>query len=204
MFTATDWIIGMENTDALLLGRRVRDFRKMRGLSMRELARLAGVSAGFISQIENGQANASLQTVRALADTFGIQWMDLFEAKPVHGRVLKKADRPKLASSAAVRHFGITQPPIRDVEVLVSEYEPGESVGDPNYTHGDSHEIVVILRGSFRFRLQDDEFDLEQGDSVDYRTSTPHMLTNTGDTVGEALWVVTPPSGQSAAESYNT
>lgn len=176
------------------LGARIRELRTLRGLSMRDLAKQAGVSAGYVSQIENGQANASLQVVRSIADAFGVQWLELFDNTPVRGRVLKRSERPRLFTSPTVRHYGITQPPVGNVEVLVSEYEPGEAVGDPDYTHGDSQEICIVLRGRFAFRLADDDFILEPGDSIDYRTSTPHMLTNIGDGVGEALWVVTPPS----------
>lgn len=185
----------MDDLDGITFGRRVRELRALRKISTRELATRAGVSAGYISQIETGKANASLQTIRSIADAFGVQWIELFEARPRHGELLRKADRPRLTGTATVRHYGITKPPVTDVEVLVSEYEPGVAVGDENYVHGDSHEIVVILRGRFLFRLQDEEFVLEEGDSLDYRTSTPHMLTNIGDTVGEAIWVVTPPSG---------
>lgn len=185
----------MDEPDGITLGRRVKELRTLRKISTRELANRAGVSAGYISQIETGKANASLQTVRAIAEAFGVQWTELFEARPRHGQVLRKADRPKLTSTSTVQHYGITKPPVTDVEVLVSEYEPGDAVGDENYTHGDSHEIVVILKGRFLFRLLDQEFELNEGDSLDYRTSTPHMITNIGDTVGEALWVVTPPSG---------
>lgn len=188
----------MNDVDGVTLGHRIKDLRTLRGISTRDLASRAGVSAGYISQIETGKANASLQTVRAIAGVFGLQWMELFEATPRRGELLRKADRPELDStSSAVRHFGITRSPATDVEVLVSEYEPGMVVGDENYVHGDSHEVVVILRGRFLFRLLDQEFELEAGDSLDYRTSTPHMITNIGDVVGEALWVVTPPSGVS-------
>jgi DNA-binding XRE family transcriptional regulator len=190
----------MNDSDGITLGRRVKELRTLRKISTRDLAGRAGVSAGYISQIETGKANASLQTVRAIADAFGVQWIELFEAQPRHGEILRKADRPKLSATTTVRHFGITKPPVTDVEVLVSEYEPGMAVGDENYTHGDSHEIVVILKGTFLFRLLDQEFELHEGDSLDYRTSTPHMITNIGDTAGEALWVVTPPSGHPSTD----
>ena len=37
-------------------------------------------------------------------------------------------------------------------------------------------------------------YELEQGDSIDYRSSTPHRVTNAGDDVAEVLWVISPPS----------
>lgn len=176
------------------LGARVRELRTRQSMSMRTLAARAGVSAGYVSQIENGQATPSLQVVRALAAAFGITWLELFEETPRHGRVLRKEDRPRLFTSAAVQHYGITRPPIGNVEVIVSEYAPGQGVGDENYTHGDSQEICLVLRGRLHFRIGDSEHVLETGDSVEYRTSVPHALINVGDDTAEAVWVVTPPS----------
>lgn len=184
----------MTEPDAASLGARVRELRGITGISMRELAARAGVSAGYVSQIENGQANASLTVVRAIAAAFGITWLELFQPGPSHGRVLRRADRPRLFSDGSVVHYGITQPPIGNVEVLVSEYAPGEGAGDDTYTHGDSQEICLVVRGRLRFVIGGEEHVLDAGDSVEYRTSTPHSLVNIGDDVAEAVWVVTPPS----------
>lgn len=170
------------------------ELRRQAGLSTRKLAARAGVSAGYISQIENGHAAASITVLRSLADAFGITWLELFEPAPAHGRVLRKGERPRIFSDGDVIHHGITQPPIGHVEVLVSEYAPGRGVGDETYTHGDSQEICLVLRGRLQFTIGDETYLLEAGDSIEYRTSIPHSLMNTGDDVAEAVWVVSPPA----------
>jgi transcriptional regulator with XRE-family HTH domain len=184
----------MVETDVAELGDRVRELRTQTGLSMRELAARAGVSAGYISQIENGQANASLAVIRSIAAAFGITWLELFAPAPAHGRVLRKSERPRLFSDGEVAHYGITQPPVGNVEVIVSEYGPGQGAGGEDYTHGDSQEICLVTRGRLRFVIGGEEHVLEAGDSVEYRTSIPHSLINIGSDVAEAVWVVTPPS----------
>lgn len=180
--------------DDEFLGQRVRELRKLRQMSTRDLGRKAGISAGYVSQIENGQANASLQVVRAIAESFGIPWVELFSEAPKRAIVLRKNERPHLHSSKGTHHYGVIRPPLTNVEVLISKYDPGAGEGGENYTHGDSQEICLVLKGRFRFHLDDQEFVLEEGDSIDIRTSTPHMIVNIGDEVGEALWIVTPPS----------
>lgn len=180
--------------DTAALGQRVRDLRGVTGLSMRELAARARVSAGYISQIENGQANASLSVIRSIAEAFGVTWLELFQPAPTHGRVLRRSDRPRLYSDGSVVHYGITQPPLGNVEVLVTEYAPGQGAGDETYTHGDSQEICLVIRGSLRFTVDGETTTLEVGDSIEYRTSVPHSLLNIGNDVAEAVWVVTPPS----------
>ncbi|SJN26031.1 Transcriptional regulator [Mycetocola reblochoni REB411] len=181
-------------TDAVALGARVRELRGITGLSMRDLAVKAGVSAGYVSQIEKGQANASLGVLRAIADAFGIPWLELFGPAPRHGRLLRHGDRPRLFSDGGVEHYGITQAPIGNVEVLVSVYQPGEGTGADDYTHGDSQEICLVQRGTLRLTVNGEQHDLGPGDSIEYRTSSPHAIRNIGDVPAEAVWVVTPPS----------
>ena len=154
----------------------------------------AGVSAGYVSQIEKGQANASLGVLRSIADAFGIPWLELFSPQSQHGRLLRREDRPRLFSDGSVAHYGITQPPIGNVEVLVSVYQPGEGTGGDDYTHGDSQEICLVQRGRLQLTVNGEQHELGPGDSIEYRTSTPHAILNIGDEPAEAVWVVTPPS----------
>src|ERR671930_49034 len=37
-------------------------------------------------------------------------------------------------------------------------------------------------------------FELERGDSIDYRSSTPHRISNLGQELAEVMWIISPPS----------
>jgi transcriptional regulator with XRE-family HTH domain len=54
------------------LGDRLRNFRRQRRLSLRELAARADVSASLLSQIENGKANPSVMTLHNIAAALDI------------------------------------------------------------------------------------------------------------------------------------
>ena len=49
------------------LGKKVQDFRNMRGMSLRELAKRAGMTASMLSQIERDLVNPSISTLKAIA-----------------------------------------------------------------------------------------------------------------------------------------
>lgn len=56
-----------------LIGWRVKKQRFLRGWSQQELARMAGLSPGHISEIENGQRkNLQARTLKKLARGLGI------------------------------------------------------------------------------------------------------------------------------------
>lgn len=177
------------------LGQRVRRFRGHRRMSVRALAERAGTSPSFISQLENARTNASIATLRRIADALGISLPDLLDpaVDPGH-RLLRRADRPRLPTEAGVRKYVLSQPPLRHVEVYCGEFAPGASTGALAYTHGDAQEIFVVLAGTITLTLGDTEHVLNAGDSIEYDSSTPHRAVNHGDRDAEVLWITSPPT----------
>ena len=58
---------GRDSSLELSIGREVRNFRKKINMTVAELAKLAGLSAGMLSKIENGMTSPSLATLQALS-----------------------------------------------------------------------------------------------------------------------------------------
>ena len=64
---------------ARTLGSRLRQARLQANLSLREMARQLGVSASFVSQLENGKSQPSVATLYSLAQLLGVSMDRLFE-----------------------------------------------------------------------------------------------------------------------------
>jgi transcriptional regulator with XRE-family HTH domain len=62
---------GAPDRDPSSLGTRLRQARLRSGITVRELARQLGVSASFVSQLENGKSQPSVSTLYALAQCLG-------------------------------------------------------------------------------------------------------------------------------------
>jgi len=58
---------------------RIRQLRKRKGVSLRELARRAGVGVATLSRIESGAANPRLSTLLRLAEVLDVFVGKLFE-----------------------------------------------------------------------------------------------------------------------------
>ncbi|MEU8134729.1 helix-turn-helix domain-containing protein [Streptodolium elevatio] len=180
---------------AVHIGERVREYRRMRRLTLRQLGAAADVSASFLSQLENGRTDASVGTLRRLATALGVAVADLIESgAPTAHRVLRREDRPEAGLGSGARKFMLTRPPLRHLEVYSAEFEPGGSTGAEQYTHGDAQELVLVLRGRASLYLGDEVHELAEGDSVEYATSVPHRLVNAGEETAEVLWIISPPT----------
>jgi transcriptional regulator with XRE-family HTH domain len=176
------------------LGARIRDFRQARRLSLRALALVAQTSPGFLSQLERGQVNASVGTLRKLADNLGLTLADLFSDGAVdRPKVLRRQDRPEIHADHLTSKYLLSQTPLLNMEVYAGEFLPGGTAGEP-FTHGDAQEMLIVVTGQVTLSLAGIDYQLEPGDSVEYRTSLLHTVRNDSDAPSEALWIISPPT----------
>jgi transcriptional regulator with XRE-family HTH domain len=178
-----------------MLAARIRQLRLSRKLSLRQLGELSGTSASFISQLERQRTGASTSTLNQIASALGISVADLFEERAGAGHaVLRRSQRPALPPSHGCRKTLLSRRPVQDMEVYVGEFEIGGSTGPDLYTHGGAHEMLVVLRGVVEVSLGESRHMLEEGDSLEYPTSTPHRTENVGNSRAEVMWIIAPPT----------
>jgi transcriptional regulator with XRE-family HTH domain len=177
------------------VGERLRAIRGLRRATLKTIADRAGVSESFLSQVERGKASASIASLRRIATALGVSVSDLFEPSgPPRPRVLRRDERPSLAFGILGRKLLLTPRPLHHLEVFMGELDAGGSTGEEPYAHGDSEELFVVLNGSVQLELGGDIHELESGDSIDYRSSTPHRAVNVGEGRAEVMWIISPPS----------
>src|ERR687888_138506 len=109
-------------------------------------------------------------------------------------RDIRRLHRATLAFGILGRKFLLTPRPLQHLEVFAGELDPGGSTGSEPYAHGDSEELFVVLSGTVQLELGGELFELERGDSIDYRSSTPHRISNVGPELAEVMWIISPPS----------
>ncbi|MDK7927078.1 MAG: helix-turn-helix transcriptional regulator [Staphylococcus simulans] len=59
-------------------GQNIKQIRKQRNLTQKQLADQIKISRSYLSDIENGNKNPSAKTVKKLADSLGLSVTDLF------------------------------------------------------------------------------------------------------------------------------
>ena len=177
------------------VGERLRGLRRSRCATLRTVAECSGLSESFLSQVERGRSSASIESLRRVADALGVSMADLFEPGGLPGpRVLRRDERPALSFGVLGKKLLLTPRPLHHLEVFAGELEVGGSTGTEPYAHGDSEELFVVLSGTVQLELGGELFDLEPGDSIDYRSSMPHRISNTGQDLAEVMWIISPPS----------
>jgi transcriptional regulator with XRE-family HTH domain/predicted Fe-Mo cluster-binding NifX family protein len=177
----------------VLVGRKLRELRGRKGLSLRGLANLSGLNVNTLSLIENGKSSPSVSTLQQLALALEVPIGTFFESEPVEKRVVfTPADQRPLAT------FGRTQMQNlgRDlagsaVQPFAVTLKPGTGSGDRLIVHT-GHEFVYCLSGSIRYQIEQDEYFLKAGDSLVFEAHLPHCWQNNGGDTAEILLVLYP------------
>lgn len=172
------------------IGARLRAARKRRGLSTGQVAEAAGVTRGFLSQLERDLTSASLGTIARICDALGIRVGELFEA----GRadIVRSGEHPKLEYLAGkISELLLTPPSDGRLEVYDSRIAPHTQAEKP-YTMRVGTGFIYMLGGTLEFQVGDRVYVIKEGDSFTYAPSESHSWRNPSATEeARLLWVVT-------------
>lgn len=105
----TSQILGMENSLRQRFGQRFRQLRLASGLSQEAFADHATVARSYISRIERGMANPSLDAIEGLADALGVDPAAFFEIVVPDAPYEAVEDVP-FASDGTCFHRGLASP----------------------------------------------------------------------------------------------
>jgi transcriptional regulator with XRE-family HTH domain len=174
------------------VGERLRELRIGRRLTLKEVANEAGVTEGFLSQVERGRSSPSLKTLQALAGALGLTPGDIFDSSARELPHFVSRDKRGTIELGPISKYRVSPTSITRVEVIGGTFQPEATAGEA-YTHGDSDEVCVVLSGNLIAEIDGTEFEMTAGDALSYRSSMLHTFRAL-DEPSEVLWVISPPS----------
>lgn len=185
---------GARRPNSLNIGHRLRQLRHARGLSLAGLSRIAGLSQGYLSQVERDRATPSTTALSRLSEVLEVPVAHFFEGGherlPEHYVVRRGARRSVLYPGSRVKNE-LLVPDLRGKLEAILFRAPGRT-RSPVYKH-EGEEFGFVLKGRLRVTVGADSFVLGKGDSITLPSHQPHFWEALGRGV-EALWVATPPS----------
>lgn len=172
------------------LGRVIRRRRQARQMTLGELARRTGISAGMLSLLERGRTNPSIGTLIAVADALGISVADLFgqTRQPSGNPVVRRETQPVFEMHPGVRRRLLVRDERTDVELAENAYAPGSASAETPIRHA-GRELGVVLRGRLRVQVGSQTFVLRPGDAIVFDSTTPHRFMNAGPGEARTIWV---------------
>jgi transcriptional regulator with XRE-family HTH domain len=159
------------------LGSRLRERRQELGLTLKEVADRAGLSVGFISQIERGITTPSLSSLASVSRVLGME-MSRFLSQPRGDLPMTRhAERPHYAiGSGSFTYERLSASFAGNVLRTVIIHEPPGYRSEP-ITH-EGEEIFYILDGAITVEVDGTETILEAGDSIHFPSTRTHSTWN--------------------------
>ena len=165
----------------LAIGRELRALRRARGMTARDLAGGAGLSAGMLSKIENGQISPSLATLSELAHALGVPLTAFFRGHEaaraaVHVRAGSGLDVARRGTRAGHQYSLLGHLGAHSAGVTVEPYLITLSAASdvfPTFQH-EGIEFIHMLDGVVEYRHGDGLYRLEPGDSLFFEADAPH------------------------------
>ncbi len=168
-----------ENKLEVAIGRQVHEFRQKLGMTVADLSRQAGLSAGMLSKIENGQTSPSLATLQALSGALNVpvtaffrkfeEQRDATYVKAGEGLAIERRGTRaghqyhllghSIGKSLVVEPYLVTLTETSDVF--------------PIFQHA-GQEFIYIVEGVVGYRHGDKLYEMGPGDSLFFDADAPH------------------------------
>lgn len=169
------------------LGARVRSLRRERGLTLKGLGRLAGLSHPFLSQVERGLAQPSVGSIERIAAALDVSVAHLW-APPRRGDAVRIVRRDE--GTVHERAEGVFRelpgdpgaPSLREWSAAGRRW-PSE----PSVSRGEV--AVYVARGAVEIDLDGTVQKLDEGDTLRFDGAIPHRLRRAGGVNTRALIV---------------
>ena len=165
---------------------RIREMREIVGYTEAEMAEKTEISEELYRSYEGGATDLPFTFMHKCAKVFGVELTDLLEghSATLTGYTVTRKGQGLVTAS----EDGIT---IRDMAAMFRQklatpywvtYEYSEELQNQpihTTTHA-GQEFDLVLKGSMRVRVGDHEETLHEGDSIFYKSSTPHGMIAVG------------------------
>lgn len=116
-----------------------------------------------------------------------------------HGRganryLVRRCERAAIAIEGGVRWERLTPIQLAELEFMELVYSPGAESHATQYRHP-GMEMVLVLDGRLDIYVGFERYQLEQGDSLCFPSTTPHRYLNPTDQTTRAVTVILPDGG---------
>lgn len=178
------------------IGGQIRELRKIRSMTLKHLASEAGISIGYLSQIERNNSALPIGVLKRISTVLGVQLHWFFqpiEQPPDDERdhVVRAGNRRNMTFTGLGISEELLSPNLSGpLELLLSTIEPGAD--SKSYKH-DGDEAGIVLSGTLDLWVGEKHYRLEAGDSFAFPSQCEHRCANPGTEPTKVVWVITPP-----------
>jgi acetyl-CoA synthetase len=183
---------------------RIREMREIVGYTLDDMAGLIGVSLSEYEGVEKGEIDPTFNFLHQCAIAFGVDINALLEGHSAHlsGYEVTRAGQGPLTARESLMEIRNQAAMFRNrlgtPYWVTYKYDEKAANAPISTTTHSGQEFDIVLKGSMKIRVGEHTEILNEGDSIFYKSSTPHgMVAWGGKDVTFLAMVMAGPEGDS-------
>nr|WP_289038814.1 XRE family transcriptional regulator [uncultured Allobacillus sp.] len=166
------------------IGKKLRQLRIERGMTLKEVSEKTGLSISFISQVETNKSSITIESLMKIAEVFHVTPSYFFEREQQvtlkkNIAVHKQATAEKTKNIAFNYNDLSGDFPNRSLAPSLIHLEPRKESATPMPHNGE--EFIYMLDGVLTIVFDEESIDVHPGESIHMKSSIPHNWMNFTD-----------------------
>lgn len=170
----------MTSATGTAIGRRIRQIRSEKGLTLKQIEAGFGISATHVSEIERGRTSPTVGVLSRIALALGVRPSHLIAVPAIRSQTTtRRGRRLELVAPDGQACSEVLIPANSEaaVSLFLVTLAPGFPEGVPGELRlGDM--IFHVLEGQAELELGNQVHRLEPGDTIHFRSNLSHRLVN--------------------------
>ncbi len=158
---------------------KIKNLRKNRGFSIRELSERTGLSMGFISNLERNINSPSVANLQVICQVLDVELIDLFKRESSKVSILPLERRSLIFKGEREGiNYSKISPETSVINAICVTVEPGTPPAEMTWGHNHD-ELGVVIEGELEIEVAGEgKYLLKKGDSIFIKRNTPHKHKN--------------------------
>ncbi len=183
----------------MLIGKRIKELREQKKMSLKELAEKSGVQIATLSRIENLKMTGTVNSHLNIAKALNIELIDLYtasehiEAPSLTVQVNTPQTTAELFTYNTFASYEIlaTQLFKKKMMPIILRIDPGGKTNAEQNPAG-AERFVFVLEGEVRVYIGKDVYPLKTNNSLYFDASVEHYFENMEKKTAKIISVMTP------------
>lgn len=172
------------------VGEVIRQLRRHRGLSLRELAAQSGLSQSFLSAVERGQSDIAVGRLAQIARVLGHDVASLlgYSMRQVAPLFVQPEQHVRVPRGEGVE-LSAFRIPGTSLEFMVASFDPNAGFAD-EVTHA-GLDVMYVAEGEVVLAVDGREYPVRAGECAVWPSSHAHAVRNDADEPARAIGFTT-------------
>lgn len=184
-----------DGTDEVNIGLKLRNLRKIRNISLQQVADETGMSYSYLSGLENGKHSISIVNLQRLARYFNVSLIHFLDNRETGTVLVRKDEMPEGAAEDGIVFNVVTSKKARHLQVSYVTMPPFSPSERSIHKHSSGEEMITAIEGEAVVMVESEKYQLHPGDSVIFESNVEHMIY-TEEKGAKIIIISSPPYGR--------